>query len=174
MQSIYLAGGCFWCTEATFLSIEGIKEVVPGYMGGETDNPTYEQVCQGNTGHAEVVKCVYEKAKISLETILEIFFKSHNPTQLNRQGNDLGTQYRSAIFVDNDGDQKVVLSFITRIQKLFTDNIVTQVSLNNNFFEAEDMHKNYYFKNPTSAYCMAIIKPKLEYLSKNFSLKNFK
>ena len=119
MQSIYLAGGCFWCTEAVYLSLNGVKKVVSGYMGGEMDNPSYEDICTGNTGHAECIECVYDNEKINLKQILDVFFNTHDPTQLNRQGNDIGTQYRSEIFVINNAQKEISELFIINIQKKF-------------------------------------------------------
>ena len=169
MQSIYLAGGCFWCTESIFLNLNGVTKVISGYIGGSTKNPTYSQVCKGNTGHAEAIKCVYDQSIIDLEKILEVFFKTHNPTQLNRQGNDIGTQYRSAIFTNSVESKKIIESYIERIQNNFSSKIVTEVSFNNKFYEAEEYHQNYFENNPHSGYCLAIIKPKIDYLSKEFS-----
>ena len=169
MQSIYLAGGCFWCTESIFLNLNGVIKVISGYIGGSTKNPTYSQVCKGNTGHAEAIKCVYDQSIIDLEKILEVFFKTHNPTQLNRQGNDLGTQYRSAIFTNSVESKKIIESYIERIQNKFSSKIVTEVSFNKKFYEAEEYHQNYFENNPHSGYCLAIIKPKIDYLSKEFS-----
>ena len=169
MQSIYLAGGCFWCTESIFLSLKGVTKVVSGYIGGHTKNPTYSEICKGNTGYAEAIKCEYNEDIINLEKILEVFFMTHNPTQLNRQGNDIGTQYRSAIFTDNVKSKKIIKSYIEKIQNKFSSKIVTEVSHDNNFYEAEEYHQNYFEKNPYSGYCLAIVRPKMEYLRKEFS-----
>ncbi len=171
MQSIYLAGGCFWCTEAAFLTLKSIRRVTPGYIGGDTINPTYAEVCKGDTGHAEAIKCEYDPKLISTKKILDFFFKIHDPTQLNRQGNDIGTHYRSAIFVNNVEEKDYVNILIKTFQKNFTSKILTEVGYKKIFYEAEDYHHNYFNKNPFSGYCRIIIKPKLDYISRNFDTK---
>ena len=168
MQSIYLAGGCFWCTEAVFLSIIGINKVIPGYIGGNTLNPNYKEVCEGTTGHAEAIYCEYDEEIILLEKILDIFFLTHNPTQLNRQGNDIGTQYRSAIFVSNFEQKKIVLDAIKKAELDWNDKILTELSEKKNFYPAEKYHHNYYKNNPGSMYCNALIPPKLKKLKEKF------
>ena len=171
MQSIYLGGGCFWCTEAIFKKVKGVKSVTPGYIGGRTNNPTYEEVCNGNTGHVEVIECNFDDKYIGLNDILNIFFSTHDPTQLNRQGNDIGTQYKSAIFCTNESQKIRVEDFIKSIEHLFSKRIVTQVSLSNNFFKAEDYHFNYYNLNMNAPYCQIIIKPKLLKFTEQFKTK---
>ena len=168
MQSIYLAGGCFWCVEAVYLRLKGVKKVVPGYIGGSTINPTYEEICKVMSGHAEVVKCDFDEKKITLELILEIFFIVHDPTQKNRQGNDIGTQYRSAIFYTNLQQKEIAHEFIKKAEKKYKNKIQTELSDKLNFFIAEEYHHNYYSKNPNSVYCNALIPPKLKKLQINF------
>tara|TARA_S200000501_G_scaffold368336_1_gene406030 strand:+ start:304 stop:831 length:528 start_codon:yes stop_codon:yes gene_type:complete len=175
MQSIYLAGGCFWCTEAIFNIVEGVEKVVPGYIGGESLNPTYEQICTGKTGHAEAIECSFDENKINLNTILQIFFSTHDPTQLNRQGNDVGTQYRSAVFCNDSEQKEVAEQFINNITKLYSKKIVTEVNIKKNFYRAEQYHLNYYIRNSNSSYCNIIIKPKLIKFKKLFkkNVSNF-
>jgi peptide methionine sulfoxide reductase msrA/msrB len=155
---IYLGAGCFWCTEAVFQRIKGVIEVTPGYGGGFTENPTYEKVCAGQTGHIELAKIVYDNTICSLETILEIFFKIHDPTSMDKQGNDKGPQYRSAIFYTNNNQRKVIFEFIEGMK------IVTVIKPYINFYPAEDYHKNYYNNNRDTGYCQHVIDPKLKKL----------
>ena len=164
MQSIYLAGGCFWCIEAIFLKLNGVKKVIPGYIGGISKNPTYAEVCEGNSGHAEAIRCDFDDKKISLEMVLEIFFVAHDPTQKNRQGNDIGTQYRSAIFYTNLDQKKKAEEALKKAEKFYQNNIQTELSNKLNFFVAEQYHHDYYSKNPSSVYCNALIPPKLKKL----------
>lgn len=171
MNTIYLAGGCFWCTEAIFKSLKGVSEVVPGYMGGNVPKPTYEQVCSGETGHAEVIKVIYDESIINLSDLFEIFFDSHNPTTLNRQGEDVGTQYRSAIFYTTQEQRDTALEAIKKAQKDHDREVVTEVVPASEFYEAEDYHKEYYLKHSNQPYCAVVISPKLEKLQKNFSDK---
>ena len=161
MESIYLAGDCFWCTEAIFKSLKGVTRVIPGYIGGETSEPTYNAVCSGHSGHAEAVECYFDEKIISLNDILEVFFATHDPTQLNRQGNDVGTQYRSAIFCKNNDQKAKVENFIKELQGNYEKPIVTEVTINNDFFHAENYHIDYYNKNKNVPYCQLVIKPKL-------------
>ena len=164
MQSIYLAGGCFWCIESVYLSIKGVLSVTPGYMGGETANPSYSEVCKGYTGHAEVIKCDYLKKEISLESIINIFFNIHDPTQINRQGNDIGTQYRSIIFCENEDQIKSANFYIKKLEnlKVYNSEIVTEVSQKEEFYIAETDHLNYYNQNKSQLYCRLVIEPKLK------------
>lgn len=171
MESIYLGGGCFWCTEAVFKIVRGVEKVTPGYIGGKTKNPTYKEVCAGNSGHAEVIECIFDEKIINLNEILEIFFATHDPTQLNRQGNDIGTHYRSSVFCINNKQKEFVEDFIKKINHLYDNKIVTEVSLNNAFFCAEDYHLDYYSKNHNAGYCQVIIKPKLLKFSQKFKNK---
>ena len=168
MQSIYLAGGCFWCIESVYLSIKGVLSVTPGYMGGETANPSYSEVCKGYTGHAEVIKCDYLKKEISLESIINIFFNIHDPTQINRQGNDIGTQYRSAIFYENNNQLDIIQKAIVSAQIKWKKKIQTEVSAKKIFYSAEQYHHDYYKKNPSSMYCNILIPSKLAKLKKLF------
>lgn len=171
MQTIYLAGGCFWCTEAVFKSIKGVSEVVPGYIGGDLPNPTYEQICSGETGHAEAVKVVYDESILPLSDLLEIFFATHDPTTLNRQGNDVGTQYRSAIFFTNKEQENASHEAIKEAQKSFSQHIVTEVVPASEFYQAEEYHRDYYFAHSNQPYCMIVISPKLKKLQKDFADK---
>ena len=161
-----LASGCFWCSEAVFKRIKGVETVLPGYSGGTTENPSYDEVCSGKTGHAEAVQIEFDPAVISFEKVLDIFFHTHNPTTLNRQGNDVGTQYRSAIFYHNQKQKETVEKLIAHLEKegLFTDPIVTEISPLKNFYVAEDYHKNYYENNRNAPYCNIVIDPKVNSL----------
>jgi len=163
-----LGGGCFWCVEAVFQRIEGVLSVRPGYAGGDIKNPTYKQICTGNTGHAEVAKIEFDPSKITYSQILNVFWQSHDPTTLNRQGNDVGTQYRSVIFFHDESQEKIARkSKIDANNSGYWDNeIVTEVTLLNNYYNAEDYHDNYYNNNPNQPYCLFVIKPKLDKLEK--------
>jgi peptide-methionine (S)-S-oxide reductase len=171
METIYLAGGCFWCTEAIFKTIRGVSLVVPGYIGGTVENPTYEQICTGTTGHAEAVRVDYFPQEIALADILDIFFEAHDPTTLHRQGNDVGTQYRSAIFYTNETQKGTIDQAIERAQMHHSDPIVTEILPATVFFEAEAYHKNYYAEHTTQPYCTLVISPKLEKVQKKFADK---
>tara|TARA_E500000178_G_C16990341_1_gene740460 strand:+ start:277 stop:801 length:525 start_codon:yes stop_codon:yes gene_type:complete len=168
MQSIYLAGGCFWCTEAVFLKVRGVEQVTPGYIGGFTNKPSYSDICSGNTGHAEAIKCDYYKDKVSLDLILDIFFLTHDPTQLNRQGNDIGTQYRSSIFIKDKAEEKIAKLAIERAKAVWNGEIQTELSNKLNFTSAEKYHHNYYENNPGSMYCNILIPPKIKKLKDNY------
>ena len=163
-----LGGGCFWCVEAVFQRIEGVLSVKPGYAGGDIKNPTYKQICTGNTGHAEVAKIEFDSDKITYSQILNIFWQSHDPTTLNRQGNDVGTQYRSVIFFHDESQREIAeKSKIDANKSGYWDNkIVTEITLLNNYYDAEDYHDNYYNNNPNQPYCLFVIKPKLDKLEK--------
>ena len=163
-----LAGGCFWCIEAVFQMVDGVETVVSGYTGGHTDNPTYEEVCSGSTGHAEAVQIKFDTAKLNYETVLDIFFAYHDPTTLDRQGNDVGTQYRSAVFCHDDHQERVVQSVIERLQNkgIVRDPIVTEVNRISHFYNAEDYHQSYYKHNGNQPYCRSIIEPKVMKLHK--------
>ncbi len=171
-----LGAGCFWCTEATFQLIRGVESVQPGYAGGNTPNPTYEQVSTGKTGHAEVAKIVYNANVLSFREVLEIFFAIHDPTQLNRQGADIGSQYRSVIFYSNPEQEKIAHELIAELtkEKVYAHTIVTAVEPLTVFYPAETSHKDYYLKHPRVTYCQAVIAPKLSKLQKTFvsKLKN--
>lgn len=167
------AAGCFWCIEAQFLELAGVHEVNPGYTGGRTQNPTYQDVMTGRTGHAEAINVIYNSDSISFDELLEAFFIAHDPTQLNRQGNDVGTQYRSAVFYHN-AEQKAVIDYYMgelKRQQVYQKPIVTEVSPLTVFYVAEDSHKNYYARNPGNPYCQRVIKPKLEKFKAIFSHK---
>ena len=170
------AGGCFWCTEAVFLELNGVKTVVSGYIGGETINPTYKDICNGDTGHAEAIQITFDPNKISFGELLEIFFATHDPTTLNRQGNDIGTQYRSEIFYNNENQKDLAEAYIALMtrENTFGESIVTEVSPATLFYEAEDYHQNYYNQNKLQGYCSYVITPKVEKLKKIFKdkLKN--
>jgi|SRR5690554_5089466 len=163
MMIATFGGGCFWCTETIFQRVEGVEQVLPGYMGGATEYPTYEEVCTGTTGHAEVIHIKYDPTKVSYETLLAIFFKTHDPTTLNRQGNDIGTQYRSAIFYHDASQKLKAEEMLAGLQRegVFEDPVVTEITAASVFYEAEDYHKDYFNRNPDNPYCAAVIAPKL-------------
>src|SRR6267154_5377032 len=166
-----LGGGCFWCLEAVFEELDGVIDVESGYTGGQIDNPSYRQVCGGDTGHAEVVRLEFDPARISFREILEVFFVVHDPTTLNRQGNDVGTQYRSAIFVHSDEQRQVALEVIDQARAALGRDIVTRVEPAADYFRAEDYHQEYFRHNPAQGYCMLVIAPKLEKFRKTFARK---
>lgn len=170
-ETITLGGGCFWCVEAVFQRVKGVEKVVSGYSGGKITNPTYREVSSGLTGHAEVVQVSFNPNVISLEKILEVFFKTHDPTTLNRQGADVGTQYRSVIFYHTGKQQKVAQNIIKRLteEKIWNNPIVTELSPFTAFYRAEDYHQNYFNRNTTQGYCQFVIVPKLEKFSKVFN-----
>ncbi len=164
-------GGCFWCTEAVFDELRGVKSVVSGYSGGTTKNPSYEQVCSGATGHAEAIKIDFDPAQISFRDLLTVFFATHDPTTLNRQGNDVGTQYRSAIFYADEQQKAAAAAFIKELDdaKTFKSPIVTSLEPLGEFYPAEDYHQKFYANNPYQPYCQYMIPPKLNKLHKQFS-----
>lgn len=168
-----LAGGCFWCTEAVFLELNGVKSVVSGYIGGKTINPTYKEISNGDTGHAEAIEITFDPAKISFGELLEIFFATHDPTTLNRQGNDIGTQYRSEIFYNNAAQKQLSEDYIALMttENTFGKPIVTKISAATTFYEAEDYHQNYYNQNKTQGYCSYVITPKIDKLKKMYQDK---
>ncbi len=165
--------GCFWCVEAIFQNLAGVKKVVSGYSGGDVENPTYEQVCHGNTGYAEVVQIYYDPEVINYEELLEVFWKTHDPTTLNRQGNDVGTQYRSVIFYHNDNQKELTEYYLKKLDQsgAYDDPIVTEIKPFKNFYQAEDYHQNFYDINPQIPYCKFVIEPKLEKFKKVFAEK---
>lgn len=173
-EVVYFGGGCFWCAEAVFKNIKGIKSVISGYAGGEVSedagNINYEKVSTGKTGHAEVVKITYDPTVISYEMLLNIFFATHDPTTMNRQGADVGTQYRSIILYENENQEEIAEKFIDELERqhIFDSPIVTEVRPIQRFFEAEDYHKDYYAKNPEAAYCQAVISPKVAKMREKF------
>lgn len=172
-EVITLGGGCFWCIEAIFEELNGVKKVESGYSGGKTLNPTYKEVCGGNTGHAEVVQITYDSKIISLEELLEVFFTLHDPTTLNRQGADVGTQYRSAIFYHNTAQKETAEKVLATLNqnKVFSSPIVTEVTAFSTFYKAENYHQQYYILNKEEPYCRAVIKPKMDKLHKVFNDK---
>lgn len=173
-QSTQLAtfgAGCFWCIEACFQDLKGVFSVVPGYAGGHKDQPTYKEVCTGQTGHAEVAQVVFDPSVVSYEELLEVFWFVHDPTQLNRQGNDVGTQYRSVIFYHNEAQKAAALKYLQKLdaEKVWDAPIVTQIVAINNYFEAEDYHHNYFENNPGNPYCQSVVRPKVEKFRKVFA-----
>lgn len=175
-EKVTLANGCFWCTEAVFKRVEGVKSVVPGYSGGYIDNPSYDQVCTGGTGHAEAIQIEFDSNVISLEKILEIFWYTHDPTTLNRQGNDVGTQYRSAVFYESNRQKQIAFKVMENITSsaVYSAPIVTEIVPFNRFYPAENYHKDYYDNNRSVPYCSYVIDPKIEKLLTKFpgNLKN--
>ena len=171
LQTITLGGGCFWCTEAVFVAVKGIEDVQSGYSNGHTIRPSYEQVCSGDTGHNEVVKLVFDPAQISLQEILQIFFLIHDPTTLNRQGNDSGTQYRSGIYCSTPQQESVARDFISELVSsgVYSRSIVTEVLPLDNYWPAEDYHQDYFENNPGQGYCMAVAAPKVAKFRKTFA-----
>jgi len=173
MQTATFGGGCFWCTEAVFQTLKGVKRVVSGYMGGELKHPTYMEICNGDTGHAEVIQIEFDENLISFNELLLVFFKTHNPTTLNRQGNDIGTQYRSVVFYENNDQKALAEAMIKDLtdQKVFEAPIVTEVSPIDEFYEAEDYHQNYFKQNQNKPYCAFVIQPKLNKFISDFKEK---
>ncbi len=170
LQTATLAGGCFWCLEAVFDEVKGVEGVESGYAGGKMTNPTYRQVCEGNTGHAEVVQVHFDPNIVSYRDLLNVFFAIHDPTTLNRQGNDIGTQYRSAIFYHDDEQKQIAEGLIKELnaQKIWDKPIVTQVEKLDKFYMAEEYHQEYFAKNPYQPYCQAVVAPKVSKFRKHF------
>lgn len=166
-----LGGGCFWCTEAVFKSLAGVESVTPGYAGGSLESAKYELVSNGDTGHAEVIQIVYDPAVISFETLLTVFFASHDPSTINRQGNDVGSQYRSVIFYSDDEQKNAALAFIAELNASSPEGkpIVTEVAPLDMFYPAENYHQNYYANNPEQSYCQVVINPKLQKIQEKFA-----
>ncbi|WP_129749973.1 peptide-methionine (S)-S-oxide reductase MsrA [Flavobacterium beibuense] len=173
LETAIFAGGCFWCTEAFFTELKGVDKVISGYIGGITKNPTYREVCSGTTGHAEAIKITYNPDEIAYEDLLEIFFATHDPTTLNRQGADVGTQYRSEIFYTTPEQKTAAENFVKLLedQKIFDKKIVTKVTEAPTFYPAEDYHQDYFALNPDQPYCRAVIEPKMAKLKKNYKSK---
>lgn len=171
LEIILLGGGCFWCTEAVFQRLDGVTEVISGYAGGLVEKPTYRQICTGTTGHAEVIQVVYDPKIISLEALLEVFWVTHDPTTLNRQGADVGPQYRSAIFYLNDYQRVVAEQMKSELNKsgVFDSPIVTEITAFTNFYPAEDYHQDYYNQNGMQPYCQFVVRPKVDKLKKHFA-----
>lgn len=171
LETIALAGGCFWCLEAVFQRVRGVESVVSGYMGGYIDQPQYEQVCQGNTGHAEVVQIEFDNAVVGVSDLLDIFFAIHNPRTLNRQGHDVGTQYRSAVFASSVEQLAVTKNKINALAQQDQGPIVTELEMATHFWPAEVIHHNYYRSNSNQPYCVAVVEPKLKKLMLDFAEK---
>lgn len=173
LETITLGGGCYWCVEAVYENLDGVKSVVSGFSGGNVANPTYEEVCTGETGHAEVVQITYDKTVTDINEIFKVFFTVHDPTTLNRQGADVGTQYRSVIFYKNDEQRKAAQSIIAELNKakVYSSPIVTKVEPFKKFYKAEDYHQNYYANNKNQPYCKMVIQPKIEKFEKVFKDK---
>ena len=168
-ETATLGGGCFWCVEAVYQRVKGVVSVKPGYAGGHVQNPTYKEICTGKTGHAEVAQIVFDNNILSYKQILNVFWQAHDPTTLNRQGNDVGTQYRSVIFYHND-DQKEIAEWSKQDadeSEYWSNPIVTEITNLNNYSDAEDYHDNYYDNNPNQPYCLFVIRPKLNKLQKD-------
>ncbi len=168
-----LAGGCFWCIESAFRELKGVQSAVSGYMGGKMVNPSYEDVCEGDSGHAEVVHITFDDAVMTYRQVLEIFFTLHDPTTLNRQGADAGTQYRSAIFTHSEQQAQTAREIVAEFtrDKVWDDPIVTEIAPATVFYPAEDYHQDYYRKNPYQGYCLAVVRPKLTKFRKNWAEK---
>ena len=173
LETITVGGGCYWCVEAVYENLNGVKSVVSGFSGGKVANPTYEEVCTGTTGHAEVVQITYDKNVTDLNEIFKVFFTVHDPTTLNRQGADVGTQYRSVIFYKNEEQKKAAQSIIAELNKakVYDSPIVTKVEPFTKFYKAEDYHQNYYANNKSQPYCKMVIQPKIEKFEKVFKDK---
>ena len=173
METATLGGGCFWCVEAIYQDVIGVHKVVSGYAGGAVENPTYEEVCSGTTGHAEVVQIVFDPTVISFEEVLFIFWRTHDPTTLNRQGNDVGTQYRSVIFYHDEQQKKIAeqSKAETEVSDLWSDPIVTEIAPLTIFYEGEAYHQNYFVENPYQPYCIFVINPKVQKFRKSFRNK---
>ena len=169
MMSFVLGGGCFWCLDAAYRVLTGVSDVISGYCGGQTDNPTYEQVCSGQTGHAEVVRVDFDDTVIPAEVILAAFFTMHDPRQLNRQGNDVGTQYRSAMFYVDDAQRVMFEEARARAEDTWGGGVVTTIEPLGDFFDAEDYHQDFFAKNPGQGYCLAVALPKVAKVRASFS-----
>jgi len=172
-QTAYFGGGCFWCIEAVFNRLRGVKQAISGYMGGHVDKPTYRQVCNGDTGHVEIVKVTFDPSEITFRDLLEVFFSIHDPTTLNRQGNDVGDQYRSVIFYTSGEQEREAEETIATLteSKAFPEPIVTAIEPATTFFEAEGYHQEYFDNNRTQPYCQFVIAPKLKKFEKQFGEK---
>jgi len=169
MMTFILGGGCFWCLDSSFMQFKGVSGVLVGYMGGNIADPGYEAVCSGNTGHAEVAKVIFDESVIPAETILDIFFTLHDPTQLNRQGNDVGTQYRSVMFYTDDSQRELFAQAIDKAKTVWGDSVVTELSLATDFWVGEEYHQDFFAKNPNQGYCNAVVAPKMLKTRKAFT-----
>ena len=169
--SATFGNGCFWCTEAIFQLLDGVISVASGYSGGNTENPDYKSVCTGLTGHAECLQIIYDPSKLSFEDLLQVFWKTHDPTTLNRQGNDVGTQYRSVIFYKNEEEKAIAKAYMEQLDKsgTFSKPIVTTLEPLTKFYPAENYHQDYYLQNGVAPYCQFVVKPKVEKFKKEFS-----
>ncbi len=165
--------GCFWCTEAVFQNVKGVSKVVSGYAGGKVKNPTYREICTGTTGHAEVAQITFDPSKVSFEELLEVFWNTHDPTTLNRQGADEGTQYRSVVFYHTDEQRKAAENYKSQLEasKVFKNPIVTEISPLPDYYPAENYHQNYFELNPNQSYCQYVVRPKVEKFKKQFQSK---
>ena len=173
METAIFANGCFWCTEAVFQRLKGVKEVISGYTGGQIKNPAYREICTGRTGHAEAIKITFDPNVVTYELLLDVFFATHNPTTLNRQGNDVGTQYRSEIFYTLETQKIAAQKFVAYLEqaKIFDTPIVTVISEEKVFYNAEEDHQNYYNDNKTQSYCQFVIDPKIDKIKKYYADK---
>jgi peptide-methionine (S)-S-oxide reductase len=169
MQTFVLAGGCFWCLDAVYRTLRGVKDVVSGYTGGHTDHPDYEAVCTGRTGHAESVKVIFDETVIPASVILDVFFSLHDPRQLNRQGNDVGTQYRSAMFYADEAQKAEFEAARDRASEYWDGGIVTEIAPLGPWFDAEDYHQDFFAKNPGQGYCLAVALPKVNKIRKSYA-----
>lgn len=169
MTKFTLGGGCFWCLDSAYVQFRGVTEVTCGYAGGHKENPTYEEVCHTNTGHAEVVEIEFDEQIISADDILDIFFTVHDPTQLNRQGNDVGTQYRSSMFYESEEQREQFMAAVERAKEVWGEGIVTEVTELEKFWRAEEYHQDFFAKNPTQGYCLAVVAPKVAKVKAKFA-----
>jgi peptide-methionine (S)-S-oxide reductase len=169
MEKFVLGGGCFWCLDAVYRNVRGVSSSIAGYAGGHVKNPTYEQVCHMDTGHAEVLEVTFDPEEVSAENILDIFFTLHDPTQLNRQGADVGSQYRSSMMYENESQEKLFETSIERAKEIWGEGVVTEVVPLETFYEAESYHQDYFAKNPNQGYCLAVVSPKLAKVRASFS-----
>lgn len=169
MTEFVLAGGCFWCLDSAYMQFRGVSDVVVGYMGGHVANPSYEQVCEKTTGHAEVAKVIFDESVISADVILDVFFTLHNPTTLNRQGNDIGPQYRSAMFYADDAQRELFEAARDRATEIWDDPIVTEIAPVSEFWIGEEYHQDFFAKNPLQGYCNAVVAPKMAKVRAKFT-----
>ena len=169
MEKFVLGGGCFWCLDAVYRNVRGVSSSIAGYAGGHVKNPTYEQVCHMDTGHAEVLEVTFDPEEVSAENILDIFFTLHDPTQLNRQGADVGSQYRSSMMYENESQKELFETSIERAKEIWGEGVVTEVVPLETFYEAESYHQDYFAKNPNQGYCLAVVSPKVAKVRASFS-----
>ena len=169
MEKFVLGGGCFWCLDAVYRNVRGVSTSIAGYAGGHVKNPTYEQVCHMDTGHAEVLEVTFDPEEVSAENILDIFFTLHDPTQLNRQGADVGSQYRSSMMYENESQKEFFETSVERAKEIWGEGVVTEVVPLETFYEAESYHQDYFAKNPNQGYCLAVVSPKVAKVRASFS-----